>query len=200
MFFMALATDYDGTLAADGVVDERTIAALERVAASGRQLILVTGRELAELRTVFHRLDLFIRIVAENGALLYRSETDEEVPLAAPPPAALLARLRERGVTPLSIGRVIIATRVPHEEDVLAAIRELGLEQQITFNKGAVMVLPPGSTRRAGLPPRWRSSGLRRATSSRSAMPRTTMPSSPPAVAASRSTTRCRCSRTRPTG
>jgi hypothetical protein len=35
MFFIAFAADYDGTLANNGVVDELTIAAVERVRRSG---------------------------------------------------------------------------------------------------------------------------------------------------------------------
>ena len=46
MYFLALATDYDGTLAHDGRVDSPIIAALERFKATGRKLVLVTGREL----------------------------------------------------------------------------------------------------------------------------------------------------------
>jgi hydroxymethylpyrimidine pyrophosphatase-like HAD family hydrolase len=151
VFFTALATDYDGTLAADGVVDKRAIVALERLRESGRKLLLVTGREMPELRSVFPRLDLFDRVVAENGALLFRPETGEARPLATLPPPAFIARLRELKLTPLSTGHVIVATRVPHDQDVLAVIRELGLELQIIFNKGAVMVLPPGVNKASGL-------------------------------------------------
>lgn len=151
MFFKAVATDYDGTLAADGAVADKTLAALERLRATGRTLILVTGRELPDLRSVFGRLDLFARVVAENGALLVRPETGEEVLLGPPPPPPFVARLRERRVTPFSVGRVIVATRVPHDEDVLAAIRDLGLDLRIVFNKGAVMVLPPGIDKASGL-------------------------------------------------
>ena len=70
MFFVALATDYDGTLAQHGSVDDRTCKALEEVRASGRKLIMVTGRDLPDLERVFERFDLFDLIVAENGALL----------------------------------------------------------------------------------------------------------------------------------
>src|ERR1700674_5050787 len=77
MHYLILATDYDGTLALHGRVDEPTLAALERFLASGRKLVLVTGRELPELQTVFPHLDLFEWVVAENGALLYRPATRE---------------------------------------------------------------------------------------------------------------------------
>src|SRR5690606_31528156 len=62
-----------------------------------------------------------------------------------------VARLVERGVEPLSAGRVIVATWEPHEQTVLEVIRDLGLELQIIFNKGAVMVLPAGVNKATGL-------------------------------------------------
>ena len=151
MRYLVLAVDYDGTLAADGRVDAPTVAALERLRASGRRVLLVTGRELADLRRVFDRLDLFDRVVAENGALLYDPTARAERPLAEPPPEELVARLRGAGVAPLSVGRSIVATREPHETTVLAVIRELGLELHVVFNKGAVMVLPSGVNKATGL-------------------------------------------------
>ena len=83
MYFVALATDYDGTLAEDGKVSSSTISALERCAKSGRKLILVTGRELPDLRRVFPELGQFNLVVAENGALLYDPSTETETPLGS---------------------------------------------------------------------------------------------------------------------
>ncbi len=151
MHYMALVSDYDGTLAADGVVDGATLDALERLRQSGRMLVLATGRELGDLLRICPRIDLFDRVVAENGALLYRPQGRETRLLADPPPAAFVERLRQEGVTPLSVGSVIVATWQPNETIVLKAIRELGLELQIIFNKGAVMVLPPGINKSTGV-------------------------------------------------
>jgi hydroxymethylpyrimidine pyrophosphatase-like HAD family hydrolase len=61
MRYLALCCDYDGTIAHHGRVDEPTLAALKRLRESGRQLVLVTGRELDDLQTVFPHLDLFAR-------------------------------------------------------------------------------------------------------------------------------------------
>ncbi|MDQ3874273.1 MAG: HAD-IIB family hydrolase, partial [Actinomycetota bacterium] len=151
MRYLALACDYDGTLAHDGVVDDDTTRALERVLASGRRLLLVTGRELDDLLRVFPRVDLFDRVVAENGGLLYRPETKEELPLGDAPPVPFVEALRRRDVDPLSVGRVIVATWHPNEDVVLETIRDLGLELQVIFNKGAVMVLPSGVNKASGL-------------------------------------------------
>ena len=151
MYFRALATDYDGTVAHDGVLDDQIIGALVRLKASGRDVILVTGRELDELIEVCPRLDLFDLVVAENGALLYDPVTKEEVLLAEAPSAELVERLKAAKVPGLSVGRSIIATWEPYEVVVLEAIRELGLELQIIFNKGAVMVLPSNVNKATGL-------------------------------------------------
>jgi HAD superfamily hydrolase (TIGR01484 family) len=151
MRYLALAADYDGTLARDGRVDEQTVKALVRLRESGRRLVLVTGREMGDFADIFPRLDLFDRVVAENGALLYRPAAKEEKTLADPPPPAFVERLRKRGVAPLGVGRVIVAAREPHQAEVLEAIRELGLELHVIFNKGAVMVLPSGVNKATGL-------------------------------------------------
>ncbi|WP_207229312.1 HAD family hydrolase [Ktedonosporobacter rubrisoli] len=89
MHFLALACDYDGTLAAEGRVSQRTMQALERVVASGRKLLIVTGRKLEDLQQVFPRLDLVTTVVAENGALLYHHASAEEKILAEEPQLAL---------------------------------------------------------------------------------------------------------------
>ena len=151
MRYLAVATDYDGTLAEQGTVRPETVAAVERLRKSGRRVVLVTGRELRDLQTVFDRFDLFDLVVAENGALLYRPQTREEKCVAEPPPPALAERLRQRGATPLHTGRVIVATREPYEVAAVEVVRELGLEWQVIFNKGAVMLLPSGVNKQTGL-------------------------------------------------
>jgi len=151
MRYLVLATDYDGTLALRGAVDEPTIAALERLLASGRRLVMVTGREMPELLQAFPRLDLFEIVVAENGALLYWPASKQEKPLAEPPSAAFVETLARRGVEPISAGRVIVATWTPHETAVLQTIRDLGLDLQVIFNKQAVMVLPASVNKATGL-------------------------------------------------
>lgn len=151
MRYHALACDYDGTIAHHGRVDERTLAALERARASGRKLLLVTGRELDDLMRVFPQLPLFDRVVAENGALLYDPATRQEQLLASPPPAQFVHELQRRGVDPISVGRVIVATWEPHDATVHAVIRDMALELQVIFNKGAVMVLPSGINKAVGM-------------------------------------------------
>jgi HAD superfamily hydrolase (TIGR01484 family) len=151
MRYLALATDYDGTLASQGTVGPETVAALRRLAATGRKLILVTGRRVDDLVRVFPEVTIFDRVVAENGPLVYRPQTRETRVLSEPPPAAFVEALRRRGVQPLTVGQVFVATEQPNERTVLDAISELGLDLQVILNKGAVMVLPASVNKATGL-------------------------------------------------
>jgi HAD superfamily hydrolase (TIGR01484 family) len=150
MRYHILATDYDGTIAKDERVAPEVVEALKKLKASGRKLILVTGRELDQLKAIFPEHTLFDRIVAENGALIYRPDTMQERLLGEKPPEAFVQELKDKGV-PISVGRVIVATWEPHQTVVLEVIKTTGLEYQVIFNKGAVMVLPPGINKAKGL-------------------------------------------------
>jgi len=160
MHFLALAVDYDGTIAENGSVPPQVCASLTTLKNSGRKLLLVTGRELQALKHHFPHLDLFDLVVAENGALLYDPVTDTEELIAEPASMDLVSRLRGKGVSPLSVGRSVIATWHPWEEAVINSIRELGLELQMTFNKDAIMVLPPGVNKASGLAAALRTLGI----------------------------------------
>jgi HAD superfamily hydrolase (TIGR01484 family) len=151
MQYHALAVDYDGTLATDGRVDEETIAALRRLRESGRRLVLVTGRIVDQLLDVFPQMGLCNLVVADNGAVLYDPETDERTALHERPPREFIEELARRGVPDLEIGDAIVATWEPHETTVLETIRDMALELQIIFNKGAVMILPTGVNKATGL-------------------------------------------------
>jgi hydroxymethylpyrimidine pyrophosphatase-like HAD family hydrolase len=150
MRYLTLATDYDGTLATNGVVSDATVRALEKLKASGRKLLMVTGRHLPDLQRVFQKLELFDQVVAENGALLYDPATREEKVLAEAPKEEFLEALRAAGVS-FQIGHCIVASWTPSEVAILEVIKHMGLDYQVIFNKGAVMVLPSGINKATGL-------------------------------------------------
>ncbi|HEX2475064.1 MAG TPA: HAD family hydrolase, partial [Lacipirellulaceae bacterium] len=160
MLYHALAVDYDGTLATDGVVDEHTVEALRRLRESGRRLVLVTGRIIEQLLRIFPQVGLCNLVVADNGAVIYDPETDDVTTLADPPPQEFVEALARRGVPRIEIGDVIVATWEPYETIVLETIRDLGLELQIIFNKGAVMILPTGVNKATGLKAALKKLGL----------------------------------------
>lgn len=162
MRYLALAMDYDGTLASDDSVSDLAVRALERLRVSGRRAILITGRRLDDLLTACTCVQLFDLVVAENGAIVYNPRRHEETRLASPPPIQLIQRLQAHGVEPLEIGQVLVATHSQHRRVVQDVIWELGLEAQVIGNRNAVMVLPAGVNKATGLEYALRELGLSR--------------------------------------
>lgn len=149
-FFRAVAIDYDGTLAADNVPDPGTLEALQRFREGCRKAVLVTGRIMEDLRAEFPEVDRhFDAIVAENGAVVVVPGHPER-PLAPAVPDDLEAALKRRRV-PLRRGKVLLATWVAHDRDVLQEVARLGIDSQIIRNRGALMVLPAGVSKGTGL-------------------------------------------------
>jgi phosphoglycolate phosphatase (TIGR01487 family) len=151
MKYRLLATDYDGTIAHHGAVDAATVEALQKFKESGRKVLLVTGREIPDLHSVFSETSIFDLIVAENGALLYWPQTKFEKTIAPPPPKEFPELLRKKAVNTLSVGRVIVATMDVYEKPVREALTELKLDSEIIPNKGSLMVLPRGIDKGFGL-------------------------------------------------
>jgi hydroxymethylpyrimidine pyrophosphatase-like HAD family hydrolase len=145
-----LACDFDGTLATEGVCSEATVEALERVAATGIRLVLVTGRTREELADVFDPGDLFEAIVLENGAVVLDASTGREQLLAPRVPSGLVAEFQRAGVVPLVVGRVLCSTAWSQEAKLSAAIARLGVDRQVVRNRASAMVIPPGINKRTG--------------------------------------------------
>ena len=159
MRYLALVTDYDGTIAIDGKMADAAVTSIERLRVSGRRAILVTGRRLEDLLAILPHVHLFDYVVAENGAVVYEPRTRRETLLANPPPPEFIERLKALGV-PLEVGRVVVATWLPHHTAVLQAIQETGLELHVIFNRAAVMVLPTGVNKATGMDYALRKLGL----------------------------------------
>jgi HAD superfamily hydrolase (TIGR01484 family) len=177
MSYLALATDYDGTIATEGFLDAETLVALQRWRDSDRRLILVTGRMLDDWLNVFSQFaspELFDWVVAENGAVLYHPVQQEVKLLATRPPEEFIQQLRDQigdgskifkqaaagefakliqsgELASFAVGRVIVATWQPYEAEVEKLIQEMNLDLQVILNKRAVMVLPKGVDKAFGL-------------------------------------------------
>ncbi len=151
MRYHVLACDYDRTIALNGAVPPPARRLLRQVTASGRRLVLVTGRTLSELNAVFDELDLFDLLVIENGAIVHNPRTGEDVLLAEEFPDALLLELRRREIAPLALGRTICATAVPNERAVMGALAALGIDRTLAINRDSLMILPPGVDKGHGL-------------------------------------------------
>ena len=159
MRYLALATDYDDTIATQGQISAEAVTAIERLRMSGRRALLVTGRRLDDLLVVCPNIEVFDYVVAENGAVAYEPRTREEVVLGKAPPAEFLQHLNRLGVE-FETGRVIVSTWLPNHTPLLHAIQETGLELVVIFNRASVMVLPPGVNKGTGLEHALRKLGL----------------------------------------
>lgn len=149
MYRRVMAFDFDGTLAAGGVVPPAVESALERCRASGHALFLVTGRrfETVMLGPVG---ELFTGVVWENGAVLSHTASGEVYVPFGQLDSHLLKALEEAAV-PVERGLAIAATWVPHDQALWQVLAAHGYSASVEYNKGAVMVLPSGSTKGAGL-------------------------------------------------
>jgi hydroxymethylpyrimidine pyrophosphatase-like HAD family hydrolase len=98
MKLAALALDYDGTIAHDGVPDPAVRSEMAAARQHGIVVALVTGRRLADLRRVAGDLTCFDVVVAENGAVLEFPGRGRHVLLSHPPNRAFVDELQRRGI------------------------------------------------------------------------------------------------------
>lgn len=144
-----MAFDFDGTIAENGIVPSGLQVALERLHSMRFVLFMATGRRYGSVDFGPIR-SLFTGIVWENGAVLYHTATDEVyLPFGCVDPQ-LIGALKAADV-PLETGQAIASTWTPHEATVWRVVNEWGTEVMIANNKGAVMILPAGTSKGAGL-------------------------------------------------
>ncbi len=149
MYRRVMAFDFDGTLATEGVVPPELARALERCRAGGHALFLVTGRRF-ETVSLEPLRDLFTGVVWENGAVLVHSATGEIFLPFGQVPDYLLKNLEEAEI-PFERGLAIAATWVPHDQRVWQILSAQKGGASVEYNKGNVMLLPPGASKGPGL-------------------------------------------------
>lgn len=149
MYRRVLAFDYDGTLAENGSVPPALEEALEQLHLAGCALFLVTGRRF-QSASLDQLSRVFTGIVWENGAVLCRTATSEVYMPFGYLPTHLIEALDAADV-PLEHGLAIVSTWEPYEETVVRVIGEWGGDEAVVRNKGAIMILPPGTTKGTGL-------------------------------------------------
>jgi trehalose-6-phosphatase len=147
--FRVIAIDYDGTIAESDRADSVALDAIDELRRRGYRVLLCTGRIPEELFAVFPDVQRhFDAIIAENGAVLIRDGGIDAQDRALP--VELADSLRNAGI-PFRAGHVLLATEARYADAILPHIRELGLESQLVYNRDALMVLPEGVSKGAGL-------------------------------------------------
>jgi hydroxymethylpyrimidine pyrophosphatase-like HAD family hydrolase len=150
MKLAAVAIDYDGTIAVDGAFDGGAREAISQLRLHGIAVVLVTGRRLDDLKRVAGNLNCFSAIVAENGAVFYFPESGRHAIIGHAPTPQLLDALHKRGID-ITVGDSVIETDASRATSVLDVIRALEQPQILSFNRGRLMVLPPGIAKSTGL-------------------------------------------------
>jgi hypothetical protein len=146
----AVAIDYDGTIAVDGVFDPSVRLAIAELRLNGIAVILVTGRRLDDLRRVAGNLGCFNAIVAENGAVLCFPESGREALIGHVPPPAFLDALAKRHID-AAVGDCVVEAHASESPRILDVIREQEQPLVLAFNRERLMVLPLGVAKSAGL-------------------------------------------------
>jgi len=147
--FKALAVDYDGTIAQDGILDPDVRIAIAEARTRGIIFVLVTGRVLVDLERAAGELDFADAIVAENGAVLEFPNRYSRL-IGSPAPVPFLDELRQRGI-PFTTGQCVVEADAKSAQQILAVIRELELPLMLLFNRSRLMVLPQGVSKSVGL-------------------------------------------------
>lgn len=150
MKLSAIALDYDGTIAVDGVFDPAVRAAIADVRREGIAVLLVTGRRLPDLHAAACDLSCFDAVVGENGAVLEFPASGRRVVIGHPPQPVFLRAL-ERGGVPFQVGDAVLETDAQWAGTVLDAVRTLEQPLVLAFNRGRLMVLPQSIGKSTGL-------------------------------------------------
>lgn len=149
MYRRVIAFDFDGTLAENDHVPVDVQRVLEQLIEHGYTLFLVTGR-LYEAVALGELAPFFAGIVWENGAVLSQRQSGQlYLPFGHIDPQVV--RGFEQAGVPLERGLAIVSTWSPHEQTVADVISNSGSDAVIAHNKGAIMVLPPGTAKGPGL-------------------------------------------------
>ena len=150
MKLTALALDYDGTIAVDGVLDVAVRGAIADARERGIVVILVTGRQIEDLRTVVGDLACFDVVIGENGAVLHFPTSGRHVVVGRRPDRAFLDELQRQRI-PFTVGEVVVETDATFAAAALEVLQRLEQPLILAFNRGRLMLLPQAISKSTGL-------------------------------------------------
>jgi len=150
MKLSAIALDYDGTIAVGGMLDGDVRQSIAAARQHGVVVVLVTGRRLADLHDVAGDLSCFDIVVGENGAVLEFPATGRRAVIGHAPNPAFLEEVQRRRI-PFVAGESVVEADAQWAVPILEVIRSLEQPLVLAFNRGRLMVLPPGIAKSSGL-------------------------------------------------
>jgi hydroxymethylpyrimidine pyrophosphatase-like HAD family hydrolase len=150
MRFLAMALDYDGTIAQNDMLDDRVRESIARLRAQNIIVLIVTGRILSDLERVAGDLHFVDAVVAENGAVMAFPDSGYSKILGDPPPVSLLEALRIERIA-FKAGQSILEADANDASRLLAILQRLELPLALLFNRGRVMAQPQAISKATGL-------------------------------------------------
>ncbi len=150
MQFKVIALDLDGTIAFHDRVHPDTWRVLRAAKQKGFSIFLATGRRLRDITQLGPFDELCDAIVAEDGAAICFPSTDSIILPFGRVAEEVIDKLHRLEI-PIEKGLAIAASWTPHDETISKVLASTGYAATIEYNKGAVMVLPPGATKGSGL-------------------------------------------------
>ena len=149
MRLRAIALDYDGTIATDGVLHSGVRESIRQARQRGLVVVIVTGRILSDLHRVAGGLDFVDGIVAENGAVV-SLPNGYVASLGQEPPVSLLTELTGQGIN-FHVGRCVVEMDAAFARVAISLIRKLELPLAVEFNRSRMMLLPASISKSSGL-------------------------------------------------
>lgn len=147
---LAVALDFDGTIAVNDRLDLTVREAIASLRSANIVVLLVTGRILSELERVAGSLHFVDAVVAENGAVIHFPDSGYTKVLGDPPPDSLIQAARLEGVS-IRAGSSVVETDAHEAARILAILQRLELPLTLSFNRGRLMVLPQSVSKATGL-------------------------------------------------
>lgn len=147
---LAVALDFDGTIAVNDQLDPGVREAIGSLRSANIVVLIVTGRILSELERVAGNLHFVDAVVAENGAVIHFPDSGYTKRLGDAPPDSLIQAARLEGVS-IQVGSSVVETDAHEAARVLAILQRLELPLALSFNRGRLMVLPQSVSKATGL-------------------------------------------------
>jgi hydroxymethylpyrimidine pyrophosphatase-like HAD family hydrolase len=147
-----IAVDVDGTLFDGHAVAPAAVAALAQARRDGHLLVIVTGRRWETLRDVLgSALELFHRVVGEEGGYLADVETGTVRLLAPALDPSIVTALHRAGVDHLDVGRVTVGGSAAHLDAFVEVSGRAGGTSRVVVNKDSVALVPVGHDKGTGV-------------------------------------------------
>lgn len=150
MKFLAVALDYDGTIATNDVLCPEVRTAIVELRAQNIIVLIATGRILSELQRVAGDLHFVDAVVAENGATIYFPDSGYSKLLADPAPQNLVQAIRLEGAD-CKVGECVVEADAKEATRILATLQRLELPLALLFNRARLMILPQAISKATGL-------------------------------------------------